>query len=69
MKPLLVLSFLAGAWTATAAAQDVKSLLDRVGSSKGLCVVLGDAEGKLAVELARKSDVLSPWLGKGELES
>lgn len=57
MKPLLVFALLALSYPGRTAAQDVKPLLDRIGTTKGLCVVLGD-DGKLAVELARKSELL-----------
>src|SRR5262245_25532261 len=55
MKPSLVLALLALA--SHSAAQEPQALLDRIGTSHGPGVVLGDSDGKLAVELARKSEL------------
>ncbi len=41
-----------------AAADDVDAVLPRLGVTRGLCVVLGDAKGELAVKLARASELL-----------
>ena len=38
--------------------QSEDTILDRIGISRGICVLLGDAKCELAVELARKSELL-----------
>ena len=40
------------------AAKQSRSILEDIGVTKGICVVLGDADGELAVKLARDSELL-----------
>ena len=53
---LVVCCVCAAAWSA--AAGDDSNILARLGVTRGLCVVLGDATGDLAVDLARQSELL-----------
>jgi hypothetical protein len=39
-------------------AKQSDSILEQIAVTRGICVVLGDAEGKLAVRLARDSELL-----------
>src|SRR5262245_50659737 len=36
---------------------DAATLISKIGASRGVCVVLGDPQGKLALELARASEL------------
>src|SRR5262245_929421 len=60
MKPVLVLSLLAACTTPTTAqdSDDAKALVKKLGTSRGICVVLGDPKGTLAVDLAKNSELL-----------
>ena len=59
---------LAGAWITafillvlpmgSEASTTAKDILKRIGVSRGICVVLGDATGEMSVELARSSDLM-----------
>lgn len=40
-----------------AADGEAKALLDRIGTARGLCVVLGDPQGALTLDLARQSEL------------
>lgn len=42
----------------TAEAQAVKPMLEKIGTTKGICVVLGDTKCEFALELARNSELL-----------
>ena len=42
----------------TSVAKQSGSVLEQIGVTRGICVVLGDAKGELAVELARKSELM-----------
>ena len=44
--------------TLVSTAEQNRSILERIGVARGICVVLGDAEGELALELARDSELL-----------
>ena len=51
---ILVLLVLAGG----SSAQNVDKVLDKIGVSRGICVVLGDAKCELAMKLAQKTELL-----------
>ena len=57
LSTAILLSF-AGQLVAGSASSVLDSLLAQPEAKRGLCVVLGDAEGKLALELARRSECL-----------
>lgn len=54
--PIVCVVSLTLLWSAPATAQEGKALLEKVGTSRGLCAVLGDAD--LALELARASELM-----------
>ncbi len=59
-KTLLLMTVVATLFcpSLVSAAKQSRSILEGIGVTKGICVVLGDAEGELAVELARDSELL-----------
>ena len=59
---LIVAAFLVGMaplghYRSTILAADAAALLSKIGVPRGLCVVLGDPQGQLALELARASEL------------
>jgi outer membrane protein assembly factor BamB len=60
LKALLLVLFVCVACSPTVVcvAAQADSILENVGATRGICVVLGDGAAELAVELARKSELL-----------
>ncbi|MFQ5808980.1 MAG: PQQ-binding-like beta-propeller repeat protein, partial [Armatimonadota bacterium] len=53
----IVSAFIATGWSLAVAADDARAILDRIGVTRGICVLLGDRRCELAIDLARSSDL------------
>src|SRR5262245_17506231 len=58
-----------GLLTAAASAEDAAGYLAKIGTPRGLCVVLGDPQGELAMALSRQSELMIFWQSPREDEA